>query len=282
MGKDRGIIYYNSGNKMAVRLAVSLSSLRKHYDGNICILSEGDDSHVFVEKFANKYDCQMIKTEYKTKKEKNATYLNACLTIDKTPFETTIWLDSDTIIRGDVTDLYKYAEESEFAIAQFADWKTSGKIGKRIKSWENIHPQWIKDALDFGPAINCGVFAFHKRSELMRDWWDAASKGQHLFIPDETCCQVMLPHYTHVIVDPKYNISCKYGRKLRYSKDARVVHYHGRKHCRFDDNGNPINASDLWYKEFEEIRNDKTVKAYISKDRQLRYHLKTWDKFKCQ
>jgi len=42
---SRGIIMYNQGQKLAVRLSVALSSLRKYYSGPITLLSEGKPSH---------------------------------------------------------------------------------------------------------------------------------------------------------------------------------------------------------------------------------------------
>ena len=186
---SRGIVYYNRGEKLACRLAVSIHGLRRFYRGPITILSEGDDSHAFTYPIAERYDCNVQNTTFATPDGKNTTYLNACLVGDHTPYETTIWLDSDTLPQRPFTELFDAAEKFDFAIAQFATWKTTGKIGKRIKAWKGILPDhWIERALAFGPAINCGVFAFHQRSALIRDWHRLAQQGRETFIPDEVCC----------------------------------------------------------------------------------------------
>lgn len=279
----RGVVYYNTGNKMIVRLAVSLHTLRKHYDGPCTILSEGEASHAACNAIAEKYqaDCRHIKMMKATEEcKKNVAYLNACLINDHTPYDTTMWIDSDTTIHGTFEEMFDAAEEHDFAISQFSDWRTSGKIGKRIRNWEGILPDhWIERALEFGPAINCGVFAFKKDTALVRDWYNLAKQGQYTMIPDETCCQVMLaqPEYKNKIMPQYFNCSCKYGE--RWINQAKIVHYHGRKHCRFD-NGEPQFHSNFWYNQFEEIRDWWVIKDYKSKDRMLRKGLMEWDRWK--
>lgn len=286
----RGIIYYNTGEKMAVRLAVSVHSLRKFYGGPITILSEGEPSHAFCEPIAARYDCQCIDTVFRNGTEgKNTTYLNACLVGDHTPYETTVWLDSDTTCHRPFTELFDAAEKYDFAIAQFSDWLTHkkkdvnrpSKIGGRIESWRGIlDGGWLDDAIRFGPAINCGVFAFHLRSALIRDWHKYAKKGQFKsFIPDEVCCQIMLanPRYKHKIMPQHFNCSCKYSDPL--ADNVRIVHYHGRKHARFNE-GKPQYHSDIWYTLFDEIRDWDIVQRYTCKDRMLHKYLHMWDKWK--
>ena len=95
---SEGIIYYNKGKKMLVRLAVSLNSLRRLYDGPCTILSEGEDSHVTCADLAREFNVDLKKVTYKTKRAKNDTYINATLSHKKTPYDTTVWLDSDTLI----------------------------------------------------------------------------------------------------------------------------------------------------------------------------------------
>ena len=278
---SRGIIYYNKGKKMAVRLAVSIYALRRFYRGPVTILSEGDDSHAFTYPIAERFGCKVQNTIFNATEGKNTTYLNACLVGEHTPYETTIWLDSDTLPERPFTELFDAAEKFEFAIAQFATWKTSGRrIRKRIEAWEGILPDhWIDRALHFGAAINCGVFAFHQRSKLVRDWHRLASQGQHLFIPDETCCQVMLaqPEYPNYIMPQTFNCSIKYADPL--ADDVRIIHAHGSKHARFE-NDVPQYNSQIWWEVFEEIRDFSVVQDYIRTDPKVRREIGKWDAWK--
>jgi len=270
---SEGIIYYNKGQKMLVRLIVSLHSLRKVYDKKIALLIEGPGSDECKE-IAKMYNADVVEVDFGAS-YKNKTYLNSCLSHTVTPYDTSIWIDSDTIILKDPSKLFKYANDNEFAIAQFAGWTTNGsKINKRIKAWKPYLPNFIEDAIGFGPAINCGVYAFNKNSKLVKDWYDHAIKGKTSFIPDEVCCQVILPQYPHIIVDAKYNTSCKYGK---VDKNTVIIHYHGRKHCRIKD-GEYLNNSKLWFNEYSEVKNLDIVKAFVKNDRQLRINLKYLEK----
>ena len=266
---SEGIIYYNKGLKMLVRLIVSLHSLRKVYDKKIALLVEGEGTKECKE-IAKMYNVECVEVNF-GESYKNKTYLNSCLSHTVTPYDTSIWIDSDTLILKDPSKLFKYANENEFAIAQFANWVSSGsRIKKRIKAWKPYLPKFIKEALAFGPAINCGVYAFRKDGKLVKDWYDHATKGKTNFIPDEVCCQVILPQYPHIIVDAKYNTSCKYGT---VDNSTVIVHYHGRKHCRIKD-GKYLNNSKVWYKAYDEVKDLDVVKDFMKKDRQLRKNIK--------
>jgi hypothetical protein len=296
----KGILYYNRGDKMLVRLEVSLHSLRKIYDGDICLLSQGDDSRRACKPICKRYDVQMIKVDYPDTELKRATYLNATLSHEKTPYDTTIWLDSDTLILKPFwEELWAAAEKHEFAIAQLADWKTRNKrgnatkVGNRVLSLKPLYPEWMEGALDYGAAINCGVFSFVKDSKLMADWWKMAAPCRELnWIPDEVCCQMMLHRYSHKLMPHWFNASCKYDDAR--DEQARICHYHGRKHCRIESYGEDrkdkngflraeweqryLFHSDMWYAEFEQVRSN--TDQWVKHDRQLKQNIRMWDKLK--
>ena len=237
--------------------------LEKRYD--VYLKDIQPDIDLFFDSRQNDYD------------GKNRTYITATLAHKYTPFNKTIWLDSDTIVCGGLNQLYSFTFNEQFKIAQFADWETKGKIKKRIESFRGcIDDRLIKNALEYKAAINCGLFAFEQNSEIMNDWYDLAIKGRENFIPDEVACQIMLGSYKHHLLPNIYNVSCKYGDV--YNDKNLTIHYHGRKHCRFDEQNNFRCGSDLWYKEFEEVRD--FCKPWIRKDRMLRKYIKIWDKVK--
>lgn len=278
---SKGILYYMTGEKMAVRLAVSIHTLRQHYDGPVTIFSEGRLANQYTHAIGERYGCTVKEVQFNATDGKNTTYLNACLCAQQSPYETTLWIDADTIICVDVQPLLDITEKHGFVLAAFSDWLSgSGQIRKRIENWRGILPdEWIDRALEPGrPAINCGVFGCRYDSRLVKDWHDLARKGQHTRIPDEVCCQIMMaqPQYNVTVVPQKWNCSCKYGQ--RWIDEARIVHYHGNKHCRFhDDTGEPIHNCLLWYKHFQLLRQWWPVKNYIGKDRQLNKNLKRYD-----
>lgn len=245
----RGIIYYNAGTSCLVRLAVSITSLRKHYLGPLTVISEGPESAECSRLIAEdpRIKADFMEVDLGIPPGTSRTYLAKPKIVTVTPYDTTLWIDSDTLIKGDVTPMLDAAEKHQFAVCQFTNWQSNGsRIAKRIKAWGTWYPDWVETALNFGPAINCGVVAFRRDSELMRDWYGLALPGREQFIADETCCQLILPRYPHIVMEPKFNCSCKYDDPNK--PDTRIIHFHGRKHCR---PGLPFNAP-LWIDAYEE------------------------------
>lgn len=269
----RGVIYYNSGTSCAVRLLVSLASLRRHYAGPVTILSEGEVSHLLCDKIGGALNARVQRWESGVSPGKNAPFLAKTRLHLGTPYETTIALDSDTLVTGSIDELFEMAEESEFCVAQFAGWKTTGRIiQRRLRQWADILPADLDAALRFGPAINTGVTAFRKNASIFEEWYTAAEKGREQFIPDEVSCQMLLHRHPHRILDGCWNRSCRYDNPDLPA--TRVVHYHGRKHCR---KGLPFHAA-RWVASYEEAwrQNLADVKTWgPAGDRQLARHLKT-------
>jgi hypothetical protein len=253
-------MYYNNGTRQLLKLAVSVYSLRKSYNGPAVIIANGDGINE-CEKIAKILSVD-FKVAVRLKTEgKKFVYLNKCLYHLETPFETTIAIDNDMLILKDFTKMFEYAENNEFSVCQFSNWTTqSGIIHKRIKEWKTICPSLMDGAINYGHGINCGIISFTKESKLMMDWYNFAEKGRYIsFIPDETCCQVILHQYPHFLADVSFNTSCKYGQ---VDTDTKIIHYHGRKHCRIE-NGIFVYHSDLWYKEMEEMFRRHPELAYL-------------------
>ncbi|MFW6121938.1 MAG: hypothetical protein ACOC80_13730, partial [Petrotogales bacterium] len=76
--------------------------------------------------------------------------------------------------------------------------------------------------------------------------------------------------YKNAVVPSIYNCSCKYDN---VNSKTKVIHYHGKKHCRIDDNGKFLYNSDKWYSEFEKIKHLDFVKDNIQFDSQLRKNI---------
>lgn len=271
----RGVIYYNVGTSCVIRILVSLHSLRKHYGGPVTICSEGIDS----QKLFDQLDLTSLNATVKNVDHvvaavppgPMATYLKTTLAVHMTPYDTTIWLDADTLVRGKIDELFDLAEKHEICVPQFADWTSSGRtISKRIKSWTPYYPEHIEKALACGYATNCGVLAFTKNSQWMHDWYQKTLPGRDIYICNETVQNTLIHLYPHIIIDQKFNCSCRYSKPK--APDTRVIHFHGRKHCRI---GLPY-SGDLWYSEYCELTKDNIAninEITPAGDRQLRNYL---------
>jgi len=269
---SKGVIYFNSGVKCLARLYTSIHSLRKHYDGPLTVISTGDDSNQACRKLFKDTGIHVIEAEFPWVEEgKNAVFLKKASVAKHTPYDLTIFLDSDTIILGPIEDLWDLAEEHEFVIPQFSNWKSDKKtIVRRIKGWEEVYPELMDGAINFGPAVNCGIFAFRRDSLFMKEWYQSIEPGRFNFIPDETGMQVILHKYPHYVANQKFNISCKFSDP--YKEDSRILHYHGSKHCRLNEHGRPIYHAEIWLNHFEEVKHEIN-KELMYKDRQLRRYL---------
>jgi len=245
---NRGVIYYNNGTCCTVRLLVSLFSLREHYDGPVTVLSHGTKSHPICAKI-----CAALGAEYRPWDPEipaGAHTINLAKPLYHTAsrYDCTVCLDSDSLVIAPIDELFTMAREYEFVVANFAGWRSSTTvIADRIQGWRQYLPDFIEEALRFGPAINCGVIAFQKDAALLRDWYSFALRGRDTFIPDEVSCQIMLHRYPHLIADRAWNRSCRYDDP--YKKGTRIVHYHGRRHCR---PGLPFGA-ELWLEKMDQL-----------------------------
>jgi hypothetical protein len=228
-----GILYYNEGNKLLPRLLTSVHSLRKVYDGDICIITIGDESREIATKIANTYDCQL----------------------------------------------------NDFISVQFADWVTTGKrIANRISHWKDHHPKMVEECLtNTYPSVNVGVYGFKKKCDFMDDWFDITIVNRYAPLPEEISCHLMNPFYKSKVMPTIYNCSCKFSKPDEIG--AKIIHYHGRKHCYIDETatGKMLFNAHHWIKNWDEAYNNNMANVQEwwkdCPDRALRKFMKTRKKF---
>ena len=228
---DNGIIYLNSGKKMLPRLLVSIYSLRKVYNGNISIVQIGDDGLDIINEISDKFNCQIIYSKQELNIKHHYWFEKSRINI-YTPYKNTIFIDSDTLINKNFNELFIAVDQHKFIVPQFAHWTTKNrKIQKRLSYWKNIEPDLFKKAIDSKmPSVNVGVYGFTDNSELMKNWFRTTIQIKNAPLPEESSCHLLLNRYDSCIVDSIYNYSCKHD--LKPIEDAKIIHYHGRKHCR--------------------------------------------------
>jgi predicted SAM-dependent methyltransferase len=202
----------------------------------------------------------------------DSSYVRKIAISKLTPYDQTVFIDADTLIVGKIDEIFDSINGHDISVTQFCNWSSGGRaIGRRIKGFAQYIPEeTLEKALSFGPAVNTGVYGFPKNSPIFDEWLELAKKGQssRLYIPDEIACQILLPKYNTKILDSKYNVSVKFGAN---DADKRVIHYHGRKHCR------KFPLAEFWLKAFVNFLRNKEadVKEYISHDNNLRKFLKS-------
>lgn len=260
---SNGIIYWNSGTKLLVRLTVSLISLKKVYNGPITVILNEDVPKEYQD-ILDQHGIDIMRVKY------HAGHKQALLAKTQlhrwAPYENNILVDGDTIVLRNFDEMFDWVDEHKFVVTQFADWGTSKhhgpggrRLGKRIWEWHEIVPREIIDqAANYGHAINIGVYGFQKDATIFEEWPPLAERGIDTFIPDEVSCQLLIPKHKHFLAPQEYNSSCRFSK---VTCDTKVIHYHGRKHCSLEKTragGGPPTAQ-IWIDAYKKFYQDDTM-----------------------
>ena len=121
----------------------------------------------------------------------------ACL---NSPYEKTIWIDSDCEIRGDISPLISIPLTSSLMIAK--------EYAERKGEW-----------------VNSGVIVFTKQSSIILDWAKEALYGNKIFAGDQDILN-------HLIADGNLDVSTlpplyNWSRFHGDNPEAIILHWHG-------------------------------------------------------
>jgi hypothetical protein len=225
---SRGVVYLLKGGGYLVRFLVSIYSLRKVFDGpiHVLLLSPIHPALAFLVKDKN-LDIsvqQLSSLPYK----RFAHYILKPSIYKYSPFQQTLFLDADTLVCKDISDLWPL--EDEFVLTAFSNWVTTGRIiSSRIVRWTKHFPEYVKVILSSPyKAINTGVFAFDRKTEILPIWSQWVEKRPEI-ICDETLMQVLYIFFKHRLLSESYNCSSRFG----LDSHPIIWHGHGSKHLRF-------------------------------------------------
>ncbi len=244
----QGVIYFNQGTKCIIRILVSLFSLRKQYTGNVTLLNVG-----MPEKWVRKM-LKRLNIDLKIIPDIGVRPLVRKAQLwEDAPYDVTMFIDADTVVVGPIDEYFDKIKEYGFCTGEFAGWKTTGRtISGRIKRYSNIMKEWqIEHALEYGKATNTGIFGFTKDSEFLAPWKRLtvmADKHGCSPIPDELSCQMLLADLKHWLAPIKWGVSVNKSTP-EHLEDARIIHYHGRKHVRED-----LDICRIWKSHYWEMR----------------------------
>lgn len=145
---NRGVIYYAQGKKFLDEFAVAVKTFKRFNPTIPVVLFTPDDVRVDP-KIARVIQAEDFGNPFKNK-------VNA---ITQSPFEYTLYLDTDTLIRSSLYEVFDFLLNYDMAIANrvLCEW------GKKTI---------FRDYVDAG-CYNTGVFAFKKSAavELFFDKW---------------------------------------------------------------------------------------------------------------
>lgn len=274
-----GVIYSLSGPAYAELLTVSLWTLRQHYSGPVAVFCGPGcrEAAAPLPDDPRLRPVELIDMDL-PQVPRHAHYCVKPSVALASPFDATVFLDADTLVCGEIDELFGYP----LAVTRFSNWVTTGKIiGGRIRQWmaggEQLVPHdaayevgqlipsstWrgvtmparvleieprrgdsprIARLVDAAacelarrqlelprPAINTGVFAFHRSQQAaLAAWEELTLRNWRCSFTDELAMQLLWEYAGGVCLDDRWNWSVRFGRHA----EPIIKHLHGRKHVR--------------------------------------------------
>lgn len=267
----KGVVFYNRGTKCLARLLVSLHSLRKHYQGPVTILTEETFSGWIMA------ECMDMGAEIKVIPKRGDYVLVAKASCWRDmPYDASLYLDADIIVQAPVQPLLELIAEKGCVVTQFNNWRTDGrKIGGRIEAWRCVDAKAVDAAKKPGPAINTGIMGWRRGDNLLNGYEAMTSRGMAAGRKvgkktlDEIAMQLAITDFPANVVGGEWNTGCVHGDHTK----AKIIHYHGNKHCRNSPASEPWKAT---YRELvagrpeldRELRatGDKSLVAWLSQE----------------
>ena len=238
-----GVVYLLRGDSHAVRLLVSVNSLTRYWMGGVTIICTDETGYKYGKQIAEACNVDVICSIHPSRK-RHASFVHKTKINELSPYDSTVFLDCDTLVTGDITPIFPINDE--MVLTTFGNWVSTGnKMSGRIEKWSQVAPEHVNRMQQRSwPALNTGVFGFNRRTMFMDDWYKFTDKNVS-FICDEIAAQLMYPDYPVRLLDDRFNFSPRFG-VFNAKKDASIYHFHGRKHL-FPE------AREIWLPEFASL-----------------------------
>ncbi len=211
---SQGVVYVASGERFIEEASHSASSLKdKMPNIHITLFSS--------EKLTNKVFDEVVLI----KGDQNVR-LDKIIYMSKSPYKETLFLDTDTYIGDDVSELFTLLKKYDIAVAEAELRAGQNRLG------EIYNYQELKDADGkfIFPIYNSGVILFRKSpqvSQFFIDWLDLAQKQMQEKGPsfgDQPSFQITLhkSNLREVVLTPEYN--CRFVFPVCVSGKVKILH----------------------------------------------------------
>ena len=270
----RMVFFLMSGTAHAPYLAVSLHTLRKHYQGPVTIHAWAESVDIARKiasdpRLGGEYiQAKLYDPPFKWKRNNQFGQKILIAQGWQEEAKTVLYLDADTTVHDSVNLLFEAAEDFGFCATRFNEWLSCGKTIKgrlnRLRGVSGIPDDLIDKCTTVGfPSVNGGVWACRPNSPILEDWFDwtrrASTDGHKVFIADEAVLHLMLPKYMPseqiVVADDggRWNCSPTKQSENLADKDVAIRHYHGDSNCRINKS---LKGVALWWPLYEEALAD--------------------------
>ncbi len=200
----RGVVYVAWGKAHVDVARRSAASVKKHNPGMPCVIwcAEDDDTTGFDQKFVIPEGMKRPKTSV----------------LHESPFEETLFLDNDTIIRADLSSLFALMQNFDLCGAHVMLWHRP----RHLKVWRKELPETF-------PEINTGVLLYRKNAKtdaFFRSWGAAFDEAG--FRVDQVTFRELLwdADLRFYVLPPQFNKRIFEASELIYSDQPkpRILH----------------------------------------------------------
>lgn len=160
---ENGIFYIASGKEHVEEALTSAKSVKNHNNIDITLITDSN--------FNSKPDCIDEILELETSRN---ILSDKPFNIDKYPYQKNIYLDTDTTIKGDITEIFEILDEFDVALAH--------NDIREYSPYPDPYP--IEGIPSTFPEYNGGVICFRDTSktneflsEFQSEYWDYISRG---------------------------------------------------------------------------------------------------------
>lgn len=228
-----GVIMYNYGTEYMIRSLVSLISLKKWWDGNITVFVENSPDEYF--NCLNELGVNIQKIEDSKEDDIRLKKIEIC---SRTPYENTLWVDADTLVCGDINEMFAYLGAgcdmvlTEYGYSPIGSMKIAMKRNSYFNeiSSDKHKDKIINTAID-SSAVRGGVLSFKNKQEIFEDWMSFSKSGfeKNIYHFDEVGLQLLSNIYGSIC-----KVSCKFNYQVNKlsipQDDIRILHYQRSRH----------------------------------------------------
>ncbi len=279
---SRGCVYFNFGKKYALRLFVSIYSLRKYYAGPVTVFMDNGPYSGRLSTSLSPFNVEIRLLDDLSKS------FDRHRLVSESRYDTVLVLDSDLIFMGPIDPLWEPLERegvlaTRFFAPPFGVDGTEAKPGwgdraKFLRGVEDLlRPEVFKAAMNRLLVdridVNVGLFGVSKStgSAFLADWIETMERGRsrRIMLLDEMTVVGLLAVHRHYLADEIWNCPADEFFRRTNLADARVIHYFADGHImnKFRLGRNPDSwAGAKWYSLYQEAAAKHDLALWRSAD----------------
>lgn len=242
-GSERGCVFFNFGDAYALRLLVSVFSLRRVYTGPVTVLLAHDTAGEALRAQLEGLDCEVVFVDRVSRSWDRHRFFH------ESTYEATLVFDSDLIFLAPIDELWAPLERDGLLVTRFHPDPNGVDGSPGSPGWGNrsgeldqirdlVDPEALEATtrrlLEERIDVNVGVMgvARPRGDAFLADWSARMERGNGAGIQllDELLVVALLSQHRHALVDEAWNCPADEFFRRTNLADARVIHYFADGH----------------------------------------------------